>query len=128
MRDFLRFTRELLQLRWRLPALRGEGFAPIHAHDQNRVLAFQRWVPGVGDDIVVVASFADQTLHGYEIGFPRPGRWAEVFNSDFYDGGSNPWPQGNGGEVYAHGKPMHDRPCSSALTIPANALLVFRAG
>ncbi len=46
MRDFLRFTRELIALRWRHPALRGEGYAPIHVHDANRVLAFQRWVPG----------------------------------------------------------------------------------
>jgi len=128
MRDFLGFTRELVQLRWRLPALRDEGFAPIHAHDQNRVLAFQRWIPGMGGDIVVVASFASRTLYGYEIGFPREGRWAEVFNSDVYDGGINPSPQGNGGQIFAGTKPLHNLPCSAALTLPANSLLVFSQG
>src|SRR4030095_13128405 len=32
MLDHLRFTRELLTLRWRQPALRGEGFRPVHFH------------------------------------------------------------------------------------------------
>jgi 1,4-alpha-glucan branching enzyme len=105
--------------------LRGEGFSPIHAHDQNRVLAFQRWVPGVGEDIVVVASFANRTWFGYQMGFPRGGRWLEVFNSEAYDTYA---PQGNGGEVQANGGPMHGLGASAFLTIPANSLLVFRAG
>ena len=50
MRDFLRFTRELVRLRWAFPALRGEGHALIHVHDDKRVLAFQRWIPGEGSD------------------------------------------------------------------------------
>lgn len=64
MRDFLRFTRELIALRWRYEALRSEGYAVIHVHDENRVLAFQRWIPGVGDDVVVVVSFSNETKHG----------------------------------------------------------------
>ena len=54
--DFLRFTRELIGLRRQYPALRGEGCAINHVHDQNRVLAFQRWVEGAGADVVVVCS------------------------------------------------------------------------
>jgi len=125
MRNFRNFIRELIQLRWRQAALRGEGFSPIHAHDQNRVLAFQRWVPGVGEDIVVVASFANRTWFGYQLGFPRGGRWLEVFNSEAYETYA---PQGNGGEVQANGGPMHGLSASAFLTIPANSLLVFRAG
>ena len=48
MLDHLRFTRELIELRWRYPGLRGQGFRVVHAHDENRVLAFHRWVEGVG--------------------------------------------------------------------------------
>src|SRR5262249_3490301 len=33
MRDFLRFTRELIRLRWQHPAFRSEGFGVIHVHD-----------------------------------------------------------------------------------------------
>lgn len=125
MRDFLRFTRELLRLRWELPALRGEGFAPVHVHDQNRVLAFQRWVVGEGGDIIVVVSLADQTSYGYEIGFPGGGRWREVFNSDIYEDWVNPNREGNGGAVDANGPPRHGLPASAALTLPARSLLVF---
>ena len=47
MLDYMRFTRELLDLRRQFPGLRGQGFRVVHVHDQNRVLAFHRWVEGV---------------------------------------------------------------------------------
>jgi 1,4-alpha-glucan branching enzyme len=125
MRDFLRFTRDLIGLRWRCPALRGEGYAPVHVHDENRVLAFQRWIPGVGGDLVIVLSFSDETKYGYEIGFPAGGDWREVFNSDVYERWVNPGVQGNGGGVHASGPPRHGLSNSAALTLPANAILVF---
>ena len=125
MRDFLRFSRDLIALRRRHPALRGEGFAPIHSHDANRVLAFQRWVPGQGGDVVVVVSLAERTRHGYEIGFPAGGFWREVFNSDAYERWVNPNVAGNNGGVLVAGRPMHGLNQSAALTLPANSILVF---
>ena len=65
MRDFLRCTRELIQVRWQFPALRAEGYALIDVHDDNRVLAFQRWFPGEGGDAIFVVSFANDTRTGY---------------------------------------------------------------
>jgi 1,4-alpha-glucan branching enzyme len=128
MGDFLRFTRELIGVRRNHPALRGEGCAIIHVHDQNRVLAFQRWVEGVGADVMVVCSLNESTWYDYDIGFPQSGRWLEIFNSDVYDNWVNPAVAGNGGEVDANGPAMHGLPCSAALTIPANGLLVFARG
>ena len=125
MRDFLRFTRELIRVRRRYPALRAEGCALLDAHDQNRVLAFQRWVPGIGNDVIVVASLANETKYGYEIGFPAPGHWREIFNSDVYDHWVNPSAVGNGGGVHAGAPGRHGLAYSAALTIPANGLLVF---
>jgi 1,4-alpha-glucan branching enzyme len=125
MRDFLRFTRELVKLRWQFPALRAEGYALIHVHDENRVLAFQRWVPGEGGDVVVVLSLANETRWGYEIGFPGGGQWREVFNSDVYERWVNPSTQGNGGGVEANSSPRHGLTHSAALTLPANGLLIF---
>jgi len=124
-RDFLRFTRELIRLRWQQPALRSEGFSLIHVHDQNRVLAFQRWVPGVGNDVVVVINLANYNRYNYRIGFPRGGIWREAFNSDVYDNWVNPQVTGNGGSVLATSDPLHNLPYSAALTLPANGLLVF---
>ena len=58
-------------------------------------------------------------------GFPRRGRWLEVFNSDVYDNWVNPLVAGNCGGVDANGPPMHGLPNSATLTIPANGLLIF---
>jgi 1,4-alpha-glucan branching enzyme len=125
MRDFVRFTRELIALRWKLPALRGEGFRVVHSHDQHRVLAFHRWVPGEGGDVVVVVSFANFSQYGYRIGLPGEGVWREVFNSDVYDNWVNPQVTGNCGAVVADGTPLHGFDYSAPLTLPANGLLVF---
>jgi 1,4-alpha-glucan branching enzyme len=125
MRDFLRFTREMIALRRRFASLRDEGFSVIHADDFDRVLAFQRWIPGVGENVVVVASLANETKYGYEIGFPLSGHWREVFNSDVYDHWVNPVVAGNGGGIDAGGPARHGFAQSAALTIPANGIVVF---
>ncbi len=125
MRDHHAFTRDLVWLRRRLPALRAGGINVFHAWSPTRVLAFHRWVEGEGRDVVVVATFSESTHGGYRIGFPRPGRWTEAFNSDYYDNLPNPRVAGNAGGVHADGPPLHGLPHSAGVVIPANALLVF---
>jgi 1,4-alpha-glucan branching enzyme len=126
MADFHRFVRDLLRVRRSHPALRSEPVVVYPLDDGARVLAFQRWVPGAGRDVVVVASFAETTFRGdYALGFPRGGRWFEVLNSDFYDRFPNRDVAGNGGVVIADGPPMHGMPHSSRITLPADGLLVF---
>jgi 1,4-alpha-glucan branching enzyme len=124
-RDHLRFTRELVRLRLRHPALRGDGFRLIGVDPANRVLAFQRWVEGVGRDVAVVASLNESTLYDYRLGLPRAGFWHEAFNSDVYDGWVNPQVAGNGGGVHAAAEPRHQLPASAALVVPANSILVL---
>jgi 1,4-alpha-glucan branching enzyme len=125
MQDHLRFTRELIGLRGRQPALRSEAINVFHVHDGNRVIAFQRWVVGSGRDVVVAASLNESTYWSYAIGFPGPGTWLEVFNSDVYDNWVNPIVAGNGAGVNADGPPMHGLPCSASIVIPANGIVVF---
>ena len=125
MINFHRFTRELTWLRRKHPALRAEGVATIAMDDFNRVLAYQRWVPGVGRDVVVVASLNESTQYGYRIPFPSPGYWFEVFNSDVYENWVNPVVAGNGGGVQVNGPSWNNLATSAEITIPANALLVF---
>jgi 1,4-alpha-glucan branching enzyme len=125
MIDHVRFTRELIHLRWRYPGLRGQGFRVVHVHDQNRVLAFHRWVEGEGDDVIVVAHLATFNRFGYRIGFPAAGEWREVLNSDIYENWVNPSSAGNGGRVHAEPLPLHDFSYSAELVLPANSLLVF---
>jgi 1,4-alpha-glucan branching enzyme len=125
MLDHLRFTRELLTLRWQFSALRGQGFAVIHASDDDRVLAFHRWVAGAGEDVIVVAHLSTFHRYNYGIGFPQGGPWREVFNSDVYEDWVNPNVAGNGGGIQADGPPMHGLDHSASLTLPANSILVF---
>jgi 1,4-alpha-glucan branching enzyme len=93
MIDHLRFTRELLQVRRRLPALRGQGFRVAHVHDQNRVLTFHRWVEGEGHDLLVVVHLADFTRVGYRLGFPARVTGAKCSTAMPMKTGSMPaWP------------------------------------
>ena len=125
MLDHLRFTRELLALRWKQPALRGQGYRAVHANNQNRVLAFHRWVEGEGRDVMVVAHLSTFNRFDYRIGFPGGGGWREVFNSDVYENWVNPGVTGNGGGVNADSDGRDGFNFSAALTLPANSLLVF---
>jgi 1,4-alpha-glucan branching enzyme len=125
MLDHLRFTRELIGLRWQHPALRAQGFRVVHAGDADRVLAFHRWVEGEGRDVMVVAHLSTFNRYGYRIGFPGGGEWREVFNSDVYENWVNPETAGNGGRVLAEPQPLHGLGHSAALVLPANSLLIF---
>lgn len=64
--------------------LLGRGVWVHHADDEQKVVAFHRWDGGgPGDDVVVVANFAERAHSGYTIGFPREGRWRVRFDSDW---------------------------------------------
>jgi 1,4-alpha-glucan branching enzyme len=125
MRDHLRFIRELIRVRRENRALTSDRIRVFHVNNDNRVIAFHRWVEGAGDDVVVVASFNESTWYSYGLGFPRAGAWREVFNSDVYEQFPNPSVAGNGGSIAANGGPLHDFASSASIVIPANSLLVF---
>jgi len=125
MSDFLAFTQDLFALRKQLPALRASGINTFHTHNDNRILAFHRWVEGEGRDIVVVVSLNESNFWHYDLGFPLHGQWQEVFNSDAYDNFPNPYCAGNGGAIQAEGHGMHGLPTSAQVAIPANSVLIF---
>ena len=59
MGRFHRFIEVLIRLRRGETALRNETLSVLHVHEENRILAFQRWLPEVGRDVVVVASLIE---------------------------------------------------------------------
>jgi len=128
MADHLRFTRELIALRHNQPALRGEPLNVFHVHNDNRVLAFHRWLEGEGRDVVIAATFRPQTWYGYCIGLPAPGRWREVFNSDVYDNWVNPTVSGNGSGIDAEPVGFHGFGWSAPIVIPAHGFVVLVKG
>jgi Alpha amylase, C-terminal all-beta domain len=99
--------KELVWLRRRQLALCSERINVFHVHEDNRTIAFQRWIEGVGRDVVVICSLNELTFWSYDIGFPQPSRWLEVFNSDVYENWVNPWTAGNHGSIFAGGPGTH---------------------
>ncbi len=127
MADYLRFMQDLVALRRREPALRGDGVRVSRANDYDRVIAVHRWVAdgSPGRDVLIVASFDENPKQGYGIGLPRGGRWTELFNSDFYDRFPNPAVVGNGGMIDAQGPGLDGFAHSALLHIPANGALIL---
>jgi 1,4-alpha-glucan branching enzyme len=86
-KGILRLHRDLIALRRGgdgiSRGLRGEGLAVLRADDEAKILAFHRWHDGgPGDDVVVIANFADRTIDDLRIGLPASGRWRVRLNSD----------------------------------------------
>ncbi len=74
--------------------LRGGNVNVHHVNNTNKLVAFHRWKNGGnGDDVIVVANFANQGYTSYNIGFPSGGNWKVRFNSDWngYDSSFGNW-------------------------------------
>jgi 1,4-alpha-glucan branching enzyme len=125
MKDYFEFMKELVWLRRRHPALRGESINVFYVHEVDRIIAFHRWIEGIGRDVVVVCSLNESTFWAYELGFPQAGPWFEAFNSDVYEHWVNPWTAGNQGSIFAGGAGRHGLPSSATIVIPANSIMVF---
>jgi 1,4-alpha-glucan branching enzyme len=122
MGNFHRFMEALIRLRRSEPALRSETLSVLYVNEENRILAFHRWLPGIGRDVVVVASLNDHTFSSYELPWPGAGGWREILNSDAYDD----YPaNGNGGGIGAYDNPRDGQPATARLLIPSNSILVF---
>jgi 1,4-alpha-glucan branching enzyme len=83
-----RLYRDLIRLRrnWsnQTRGLRGPHLNVHHVNNTDKVIAFHRWeMGGPGDDVIVIANFADRSYDSYTIGMPREGRWCVRFNSDW---------------------------------------------
>jgi 1,4-alpha-glucan branching enzyme len=74
--------------------------------------------------VIVVLNFTPQPRHGYRVGAPEPGLWAEILNSDapLYGGSGF----GNLGGVEAAPVGRHGRPYSLTLTVPPLAAVFLR--
>lgn len=100
------------------------GFEWIDADDREQsVLSFLRKDRG-GKVVAVVCNFTPVPREGYRVGVPRPGRWAEVLNSDAREYGGSGW--GNYGGVQAEPVPHHGRPYSLRLALPPLGVVFLR--
>ena len=77
----LQMYKDLIALRRTLPGLKGEHIAVHHVNDTAKVIAYHRWNQG-GDDVVVVANFANHAYASYLVGLPSAGTWHVRFQGD----------------------------------------------
>ncbi|MBX3061614.1 MAG: alpha amylase C-terminal domain-containing protein [Anaerolineae bacterium] len=80
--------RDLIHLRrnWnnQTRGLSGQHINVHHINDVDKIIAFHRWENhGAGDDVIVVANFANRSYDNYTIGLPAGGMWRVRFNSDW---------------------------------------------
>ena len=80
--------RDLIHLRrnWfnNTRGLCGHSVNVHHVNNTDKVIAYHRWdAGGPGDDVIVLANFADRAYDSYRIGLPRGGTWRVRFNGDW---------------------------------------------
>jgi 1,4-alpha-glucan branching enzyme len=94
-----------------------DGFSWIDANDSDQsVYSFLRFDPrGPGRPIACVANLTPVPRHGYRLGLPLAGRWAEILNTDSaHYGGSNV----GSGDVFTDDVAWHGHPQSVVMTLP----------
>ncbi|TAN59082.1 MAG: 1,4-alpha-glucan branching protein GlgB, partial [Rhodospirillales bacterium] len=101
------------------------GFSWIDCDDRdNSVISWLRKSKGEQDIVLLVSNFTPVLRHGYRVGVPRGGYWAEIFNSDSgHYGGSD---AGNGGGLGADNHGWHGQPHSLMLTLPPLSTIALR--
>lgn len=122
--DIFAYFRDLIRIRRLNAALKANSPRDVyHVNDTGNAIAFHRWTAG-GNDLVVVANFSNTNYPVYNLGFPQPGVWYELLNSQAAEYGGNGL--GNGGKVVPAGPPMHGFAQSASIVLPQMGLLVFR--
>jgi 1,4-alpha-glucan branching enzyme len=127
-----RLYRDLVQLRrnsfGHTRGLTGPFAVVQHRNDQDKVIAFHRWMEhGPGDDVVVLASFTNREFEGgYRFALPGGGRWFIRFNSDWK--GYSPDFHGVSadlGFVEAEAEPRDGYPFTAELPLPSYGVLIL---
>ncbi|MCX7049003.1 MAG: alpha-amylase family glycosyl hydrolase [Candidatus Sumerlaeota bacterium] len=105
--------------------LRGQHINVHHINQPGKLIAFHRWENGgPGDDVVVVANFANRAYESYSLGFPKEGLWRVRFNSDWQgysaDFGNHP-----GYDTTASDSPLDDMPFRANVGIGPYSVLIL---
>jgi 1,4-alpha-glucan branching enzyme len=92
------------------------GFRWIDPNDADQsVLSFVRMPMTDAPLVVCIANLTPVVRHGYRVGLPRPGQWAEILNTDSTQFGGSGVTTGG---VTAEGISWQGMEHSAALTLP----------
>ncbi len=95
----------------------GRGFQWLQADSADvNVYAFVRWSEDRSRHVVCVANLSPVPRHGYRVGMPQEGRYAEVINTDAGQYGGSGVGMGEG--VQAEDTPWDGQEHSALLTLP----------
>lgn len=91
---------------------------------EQSVFVWQRHGNDGDPPLVIAMNMTPEPRHGYCVGVPQPGRWAEIFNSDstLYGGSDT----GNAGGLHTEDHAMHGNSATLSLTIPPLGLVVLK--
>lgn len=125
----IELTSKLIQLRrnqnGNTRGLTGQRVDVFHINHQGKVVAFQRsCAGGPGDDVVVIANFANQHWKQYEVGFPAGGTWRRRFSSDrrIY---SDDFGGQASGDIEAASRPYDGKAYRGQLELPPYTVLIY---
>ncbi|MBC7450687.1 MAG: alpha amylase C-terminal domain-containing protein [Cytophagales bacterium] len=105
--------------------LTGQHVNAFHINNINKLIAYHRWANGgAGDDVIVVANFANTSYQSYTIGFPAGGNWHVRFNSD-WNGFSNDFGDTAGYDTTAYYGPADGLPFSGNIGIGPYSVLIL---
>ena len=101
------------------------GFRWIDCNDnENSVVSLVRYARDPSDFVVMVFNFTPVPRHGYRIGVPAPGYYAERLNSDSAQFGGGDI--GNGGGLNTEPIPTHGFDQSLNLIVPSLGCLLLK--
>lgn len=130
----VRFYQELIGLRRNVKGqtrgLTGQFINVFHVNNEHKVIAFHRWREGgPGDDVIVIANFANRSHEGYSVGLPYPGLWRVRLNSDqqSYSAtfGDHHCPDIVAAPMKIGREPMDGLPCWGNVTIAPYTVLIL---
>lgn len=121
--------RDLIRLRrnWfnQTRGLRGQHINVYCVNNTDKFIAFHRWENGgAGDDVVVVANFANHSYNSYTLGMPRAGQWRVRFNSD-WQGYSADFGNYLGYDTVTGGGPMDNMPFQTNVGIGPYSVIIL---
>ena len=101
------------------------GFEWVDCNDSDAsVVSYLRRGTDPDAAVLVVLNFTPVPRHGYRVGVPWPGTWAELLNSDAHEYGGTG--QGNFGGLVARDLPQHGRPARVEVTLPPLGAVLFK--
>jgi 1,4-alpha-glucan branching enzyme len=108
--------------------LTGQHINVHHLNEKDKLIAYHRWSEGgPGDDVLVIANFANRKWESYDVGAPRPGKWTLRLNSD-WRGYSRSFGSLPAHDVIAPPIPKHGQPATATISIGPYSALIFSQG